>query len=87
MKKSTNILNNINRIQDSNTINEQLIIALMANPFSIDIHTKLLDIIQSDEDISEYIRFIKFLHFENTTLEICENNCRNLENEQDKYVK
>lgn len=87
IEKSTNILNNINRIQDSNTINEQLIIALMANPFSIDIHTKLLDIIQSDEDISEYIRFIKFLHFENTTLEICENNCRNLENEQDKYVK
>ena len=86
-EKAENILNNINRIQDNNVINEQLIIALMANPFSSDIHTKLLDIIQSTQDISEYIRFIKFIHFENNVLGICENKCTNLENEQDKYVK
>lgn len=86
-ERAENILNNIGKINDNDTINEQLIIALNADPFSIDIHSKLLDNIQSDEDITEYIRFIKFIGFENTTLEICENMCTNLENEQDKYVK
>lgn len=87
IEKSTNILNNINRIQDISIQNEQIIIALMADPFSINAHSRLLDNLQSTQDISEYIRFIKFIHFENNVLGICENKCTNLENEQDKYVK
>lgn len=87
IEKSTNILNNINRIQDISIQNEQIIIALMADPFSINVHSRLLDNLQSTQDISEYIRFIKFIHFENNVLGICENKCTNLENEQDKYVK
>lgn len=84
-EKADNILSNIPRIQDENIKQEQLIIAFEADPFSSEIHSKIMDYIKND--IEEYIRLVKFIKCEDIILEICQNKCANFNNENDKYVK
>ena len=84
-EKAINILNNLERAQNENIKKEQLIIAFEADPFSGEIHSKLIDYIS--DDLEEYVRFIKFIQYENIILEICQNKCSNLQDTNNKYVK
>lgn len=84
-EKANNILSNLERAQDKNVKNEQLIIAFEADPFSSEIHSKIIDYIK--DDIEEYIRLVKFIKCEKTILQICQKKCTNFNNENDKFVK
>ena len=84
-QKTENILSNILRVQDENIKQEQLIIAFEADPFSNEVHSKIIDYIK--QDIEEYIRLVKFIKCEDIILEICQTKCDDFNNENNKYVK
>lgn len=84
-EKSNNILENLERIQDENVKQEQLIVALQIYPFSINIHAKMLDYITDYTD--DYLKLVKFLNCENIVLKICIQNCSNITSPDNKYMK
>lgn len=81
-EKCSNILSNLDRIQDENIKKQQLLVALQLYPFTETIHSKILDF--EIDNIQEYIRLIKFIKCENMVLNACVLKHTNISNNE-KY--
>lgn len=85
-EKANTIINNLERIQDENIKQEQIIIALQAYPFSEEVHSKILEYITNN--IEEYIRFIRYIKGENIIVKISISKHSNLIKDADNnYIK
>lgn len=81
-EKCSNILSNLDRIQDENIKKQQVLVALQLYPFTETIHSKILDF--EIDNIKEYTRLIKFIKCENMVLNACVIKHTNISNNE-KY--
>lgn len=81
-EKCSNILSNLDRIQDENIKKQQTLVALQLYPFTETIHSKILDF--DIDNIQEYTRLIKFIKCENMVLSACVLKHTNISNNE-KY--
>ena len=85
-EKSKVILSNLERTNDGEIKKQQLVQSLKYSPFLKEVHSCIIEYINENE-INEYIKLINLLDIKEDIIGICTMKCKELKNEEDKYVK
>lgn len=85
-EKSKVILSNLERTNDEEIKKQQLVQSLKYSPFLKEVHACIIEYINENE-INEYIKLINLLDIKKDIIEICTMKCKELKNDEDKYVK
>lgn len=81
--KSKNILQNIDKIENDDERKAQIVVSLQADPFNIDTNKMTLE--NSIANLEDYLKFVKFIKYEDIISEVCVKEYAQTNNEN--YLK